>query len=210
MTDSKKIYFFIAANLAFLIPVPGRFVYALILLVLFNVQMALITLLFHAIHRLNIGNMQNALLSLTIIALAVFFKQIIILICPVAALTLGFCVFLPALASVIIEFFFLDYEHGLKNHLIKNMHSTVFMTLFSLFFFFVRDLFGYGTLTLPGWKRIIVLHLPYNPNSTGASVFLATIPGSLFLVAILLFLYIFVMKKFWIYSNAPKGKEGIV
>lgn len=207
MKDNKKIYFYIAANLALLVPVPGRFAYAIILLVLFNLQMSLVTLLFHAIYHMRLSNMRNTLLTLTIIALGVFYKQILTLYCPVAALTLGFCIFLPTLASVIIEFFFLEYEHGVKHHLASNMKKSVFMTIFALLFFFVRDVFGYGTITLPFPGEIRVIHLPYNPESTGASVFLATIPGSLFLVACILAFYIFMRKKIRIFSNSPSNNR---
>ena len=195
MANSKKIYLYIATNLAFLIPVPGRFAYALILLLLFNLQMAAITLLFHAVHRMSLSSMRNSILTLSIIALGVLYKQIVTIICPVAAFVLGYCIFLPTLASVIIEFFFLNYEHGLKGHLASNMKRSLFMSIFSMFFFLIRDVLGYGTLTLPGWKKVIVLYVPYNPESTGASVFLATIPGSLALVALLLALYIYAERK---------------
>ena len=147
--------------------------------------------------------MQNSILSLAIIAFGIFYKQLLAIICPIAALTLGFCVFLPTLASVIIEFFFLNYEHGLKEHLKKNMAKASFMTIFALVFFLIRDIFGYGTFTFPAWKHILVLHLPYNPQSASASVFLATIPGSLTLVAIILFAYIFISKKLQIVAKSP-------
>lgn len=210
MTGSKRIYLFIAANLAFLIPVPGRLAYAVILLVLFNIQMAAATLLFHAIHRLSIGSMQNAILSLTIVALGIFYKQVLTIVCPVAALTLGFCIFLPTLASVIIEFFFLDYEHGLRKHLAGNMRSISFITVFGLLFFLARDILGYGTVTLPGWRRLVVLHLPYNPESGGASVFLATVPGSMVLVALILMVYILIVERFRILSAVSEtdGSAG--
>ena len=124
MAENKKIYFYIASNLALLIPVPGRFAYALILLFLFNIQTATVTLLFHAIYHMRLESMRNAVLTLTIIALGVFYKQLLTILCPIASLTLGFCIFLPTLASVIIEFFFLDYKRGLKNHLVLNMKNT--------------------------------------------------------------------------------------
>jgi len=207
MSDRKKIYFYMAANLAMLIPVPGRFAYAIILMILFNLQMAASTMIFHAIHRMKLSNMRNALLSLTIIALGVLYKQILIIVCPIAALTLSYCIFLPTLASVIIEFFFLNYERGVRTHLLATMKKSCVMSLFSLFFFFVRDIFGYSTITFPGWKKLVVIQIPYNPSSTGAGVFLATIPGSLCFMALLLALYIFVAKKFNILLNSPVNKE---
>ena len=211
MTEKKKIYLYIAANLAFLIPVPGRFAYAIIMAVLFNLQMAAITMIFHAIHRTNLASLQNTVLSLTIISLGILFKQILIIFCPVAALTLGFCIYLPTLASVIIEFFFLDYEHGLKAHLLDNAKKAFFLSFFMLVIFLIRDTLGYGTITFPGWKRLIVFHLPVNSSIEGASIFLATIPGCLVLISAFISLYIFVSKKLRILENAPdidSAEEG--
>ncbi len=205
MSESKKIYFYIAANLAFLIPAPGRFAYALIMIVLFNIQMATITMVFHAIYHMQLENLRNAVLTLFIIALGVFYKQLLAIVCPIAALTLGYCIFLPTLASVIIKFFFLNYEKGFKKHLVLNMKNTLFMSIFALLFFLVRDVFGYGTLTLPAWKKIVVFHLPYDLSSASASVFLATIPGALVLVSVIMALYIFVMNKIRILMNSPKA-----
>ena len=204
MAKNKKIFFYIASNLAFLIPVPGRFAYAFILILLFLLQMIAVTLLFHAIYHMKLQNLRNAILVLTIIALGILYRQLLIIICPIAALVLGYCIFLPTLASVIIEFFFLNYHKGVKIHLLSNLKKSSFMTGFSFFFFLLRDIFGYGTFTLPAWKHIAVFHLPYNPESTGAMVFFSTIPGSLFLVVILLSFYIFLLNKFRILKNAPK------
>ncbi len=203
MSDSKRIYYYIAANLAFLIPAPGRFAYALILVILFNIQMFTITMIFHGIYHLQLSNLRNAVLALSIIALGVFYKQLLAIVCPVAALTLGYCIFLPTLASVIIEFFFLNYEKGLKKHLVVNMKNSSFMSIFSLLFFLIRDILGYGTFTFPSWKKILVFHLPYDLNSTSASVFLATIPGSLVFIALIIAVYIFVANKIRIVMNSP-------
>lgn len=208
MSEQKKIYFYIAANLAMLIPVPGRLAYAIIILLIFNIQMIATTMLFHAIHIMNLANMRNSLLSLTIIALGVLYKQLVIIFCPIVALTLSYCIFLPTLASVIIEFFFLSYEHGVKTHLMLNIKKSCLMSVFALLFFLIRDIVGYATITFPGWKNLVVIHLPYNPESTGIGVFFATIPGSLCFMTLLLALYIFMAKKINIFINSPIHEEN--
>ena len=208
MSEQKKIYFYIAANLAMLIPVPGRLAYAIIILLIFNIQMIATTMLFHAIHRMNLANMRNSLLALTIIALGVLYKQLVIIFCPIVALTLSYCIFLPTLASVIIEFFFLSYEHGVKTHLMLSIKKSCLMSVFALIFFLVRDIVGYATITFPGWKNLVVIHLPYNPESTGIGVFFATIPGSLCFMTLLLALYIFMAKKINIFINSPIHEEN--
>jgi Na+-translocating ferredoxin:NAD+ oxidoreductase RnfE subunit len=87
------------------------------------------------------------------------------------------------------------------------MKKASFMTLFNLLFFCIRDILGYGTLTFPGWKSLVVIHLTSNPMRTDAGVFLATIPGSLCLIALLLALYIVGTKRINILLNSPIFKE---
>lgn len=206
MANNKKIYFYIASSLAMLIPVPGRFVYAIFMLLIFNVQMLSLTLLFHAINHLKLEYLKNSILVVEIVAITILFKQILSIICPVVALTLGFCIYLPTLTSVVLEFFFLDYSKGVKKHTLLNMRKSLLMSLFSLAYFFMRDIFGYGTITLPAWKRIIYIYLPFKAESTSASIFFATIPGSLAIIAVVLALYLKFKHKMLILDNSSFGE----
>lgn len=195
-TDKNKlVYYYIASSLALLVPVPGRLAYGIAVLFLFNLQMLCATFVFHAIEHLSLQFLRNSIISFALVAVTVFYKQILIIFCPVMALTLGFCIYLPALATAVIEFFFAEYKKGIKIHLKTTMTKSLVITIFSFVYFLLRDLIGFGTLTLPCWKKILVLHLPFNPESTGASVFLATIPGSLVLISVLLTLFLAFNKK---------------
>ncbi|MBQ0052580.1 MAG: hypothetical protein KBT11_11055 [Treponema sp.] len=207
MKNGKEIYYYIASSLAMLVPVPGRFAYGIFVIVLFNIQMVLISMLVHGIEKLNLSVLKNAIISLTLIAITILYKQILTLICPIAALTLGFCIYLPALTSAVIEFFFSDYEKGMKKHLAVTLKKSSKLSACVLVYYLLRDLIGYGTLTLPSWKTLFVLHLPYNPESTQASMFMATIPGSLVFIAILLTFYIIYRKKMEIYRNSKEASS---
>ncbi len=195
MKNSKLIYYFIASSLAILVPVPGRFAYGIIVLVLFNIQMLSISFVFHAVEHLKLQFLRNSIITFSLIAITVFYRQILIIYCPIAAFTLGFCIYLPALTSVVIEFFFTEYKKGIKKHSLLTMKKSLSISLFCMVYFLFRDILGFGTITLPAWKKIIVFHLPFNPETTDASIFLATIPGSLVLISVILCVYIIFDKK---------------
>lgn len=195
MKDNRLTYYYIASSLAILVPVPGRFAYGLIVLFLFNIQMLFVSLLFHAVEHLSLQVLRNSIFAFVLIASTVLYRQILIIFCPVAALTLGFCIYLPALTSAVIEFFFTEYKKGVKAHVFLTMKKSLAMSAFCLVCFLFRDIVGFGTITFPAWKKILVFHLPYNLNSTGSSVFLATIPGCLVLLSVLLNIYIIFCKK---------------
>lgn len=195
MKNSKYQYFYIASSLAILVPAPGRFAYGIILLVLFNLQMLSVSLIFHAVEHLNLPVLRNSIIAFILVAVTIFYKQLLIIFCPEAALTLGFCLYLPALTSAVIEFFFAEYKKGVRLHVALTMKKSLVISAFCLVFFLFRDIAGFGTFTFPLWKKIAVLHFPYKTESSGAGVLLATIPGCLILISVLLSIYIIFMKK---------------
>ncbi|WP_191014166.1 hypothetical protein [Treponema zioleckii] len=204
MSNNNKTYFYIAANLAMFVPVPGRMAYGIILILLFNIQMLFVTLLLHALRHMNLTNLRNTLVAVEIIAFTILYKQLLIIFCPVIALTLGFAIYLPTLSSLAFEFFFLKEFGHLKAHFIEILKMCGIITLNTLVYFLLRDLIGFGTLTLPAWKRMLVLNLPYSLETTSAGVFFATVPGSLCLVSILLVFLAYIRTKFSILKNLPK------
>lgn len=207
MKDSRLTYYYIASSLAILVPVPGRFAYGIILLVLFNIQMLLTSFVFHAVEHLNLQVLRNSIIAFALVAITVFFKQVLIIFCPVAALTLGFCIYLPALTSAVIEFFFAEYKKGVKKHAFLTLKKSLIMSAFCLLIFLLRDIVGFGTITFPLWKKIAVFHFPFNPDSVSASIFFATIPGSLVFISVILSFYIFFCKKMNMIRENPSLLE---
>lgn len=212
MNDTKaqrsSIYFHIAAMLSILVPVPGLFAYGVLVLVLFNIQMASVTLFYHLVNRMRIENFRNILVAFEIIFVTVLYKQLLIVICPVAALSLGFSLYLPALSAVAISFFFDRNDSRLGEHLAASMSRSVLVTAYSLVYFLIREIVGYATFSVPGNGGIIVFHLPFFGKPTGAGVFLATVPGALALVAVSLLLVIFVRQKLGIVASALAAGNG--
>ncbi len=196
MKNNRKVYFYLAATISMLVPVPGRFAFGLLLVILFNCQMATATLLCHAIRRLNMSRLRNMILSCELVAFTILYKQLLIIYCPIAAFTLSWCIYLPALSSVVLDFFFSEYIPSLKEDIAKTMMKSGIMSVCALIYYFFRDLIGYGTITLPAWKKLFVFHLPIDVESVSASSFIATIPGGLIIIAIGLTCYIYIQKRF--------------
>lgn len=205
--QKNKTYFFIAAMLAIFVPAPGRFAYAIVLLLLFNIQIATLTFFYHISSLLKIEKFRNVLMVLELIFVTILFKQLLILFCPIMAFTLGFCIYLPALSTVAIQFLFEKRNKNLSAHFLEGISKSLVFSGYSLLFFLLREILGFATISFPGFKHIIIVHLPIDIMTVSAGAFFSTIPGSLSMIAILLAIYIFVSKKFEIIKNMKKGDE---
>ncbi len=203
----KNTYFFIAAILAIFVPAPGRFAYAITLLLLFNLQMILATLFFHLMNFLKLDNLRNILVVVELVSVTILFKQLLILFCPIMALTLGFCIYLPTFSTIAIQFFFESRKDKLKTHFFTGVSNAMMFSAYSLVFFLLREIIGYATISFPGKGELIVFHLPVDVNAASAGVFFATIPGCLSMIAICFSLYIFVGKKFEIVRNTKLASK---
>ncbi len=209
MTDihfhDKVVYFFLAAALSILIPAPGRFAYGVALLLIFNFQIVTGLLFSRLINKLQLNSLKNALMAMEIIASTIFCKQVLVFICPVMALTLGFVVYLPALSATIIDFLFKENEHSLKKDVTLKMLLSGSFSLCALLFFLIRDIFGYGTFTMIAYKHIAVFSLFAFDKQISASSFLATIPGALLLLAFFFFVYVAVKNNYIVLKRSSQA-----
>lgn len=193
---NKNIYFYVASALAVIVPVPGRFAYGLLMVLLFNIQIITGVLFCHLISLLKLDDLKNVLVSIQLIAITMLFKQLVIFICPIAALTLGFLMYLPALSSVIIDFSYKNNTLSLAEDLREKGGRNVIFSVIAIAIFLLRDMIGFGTLTFPAWNKIIAIHLFSVEHETYASSFIATIPGAFIIIALILAAYLFVEKQF--------------
>ena len=198
-----RLYFFLAAALSIFVPAPGRFSCGLALLVLFNLQIAVMVLFFHLSSALGMENFRNVLMTLSLVFVTILYKQLLALFCPVMALTLGFCMYLPALSTVAIQFFFGEGGVGLRSHLSGSLGRSAMFSAYLLLFFLIREVVGYSTVSLPAPGSPMVFPLPFGSGSVG--LFLATIPGALALVAAVFAILVFVWRKFEIVRNSREN-----
>ena len=205
--NKKIIYLDILVSLSILVPSPGRFACGLILVVEMNTLIASGIFAQYMIKKLGLEQLRSVILMTFFLCMAIIMKLLLVFLSPVLALQLGFVMYLPALSSYVIDYFFssassLRPQEGRKK---LAMHCAGF-SVFALFFFLFRDIVGYGTLTLPihsGMKEIIVC----NPANYSSVVFIATIPGALILSTLILWFTRYVHDKFYCIENTYSESE---
>lgn len=182
---NKTVFFYIAAALSIIIPSPGRLGFGIILVLEMFFLVFFGTLLNSLIKHLRIEEFTNLLMFVTLFTLVIIFQQLLSLYSPIFTLTLGFSVYLTALSSMIAGFFASPkvLESSLSFRLSKNMKSTTLFSIVALLFYTVRDIFSFGTITLPGRLGLIefkiIESLPFND-----SFFWNSIPFALIMLAI--------------------------
>lgn len=189
MTDYKKFLIYIGTTLAIVLPFPGRIAYGIFALLHFNVSVVLLTLMFYAINLLNVKFLRLGICSLELVALTILYKQLLVIFCPVAALTIGFSFYLPAVSAVVITIFNLRIKNSIKESCLDKLKKSLSISAFCFIIFVLRDILGCGTITLPNWQSLLVIKIPEIPFLAGNSFisFFATIPGCMVLTVLIFF-----------------------
>ena len=203
----QATYTYIAASLAFLIPFPGRFVYGVVLVIELLFLMLIGTSVTSIAEKIKLGELKNVLALIAITSFTILFKEILILTQTEIALTLGFLLYIPAASSFLIGYIFNKHETSISERLKFNMTHTGRFSVFALFFFLIRDIFGYGTFTFFGSDHLIYEKIIFDSEKTSILSFLATIPGALILSSLILFIDVTVSHKLSILRKADKANN---
>ena len=145
----NELYIYIPLSFALLLPVPGRFAYGLIMIFLLYL-MSVCGILFKkfAVKFFN-AELHNVIVTIMLVSLCILVRQLVIIFSPLTAFVLGIAFFMPAFTSFILGNLYsssdLPVLFELKNVLVK----CSFFCVFALVFFFIRDVFGYGTISFP-------------------------------------------------------------
>lgn len=204
----KSTYFYFAAALALLVPVPGRFAFGIVMLLLFNFLILCGVLFHHAILYLHLKELRNILLAIEQVALVIFFKQLLILYCPVIALNLGFLMYLSAFSSGIILYVYRETPPRLALDLQCNLGKSAIFSAFAAAFFLIRDIVGYGTITFPLWRKIGCLTLPTTEGLAATGSLVATIPGAFMLLGLVSLAFLLIHRKFTAIREWERETEG--
>lgn len=206
----QATYTYIAASLAFLIPFPGRFVYGVVLVIELLFLMLIGTAVTSAADKVKLGELRNVLALIAITSFTILYKEILILTQTEIAMTLGFLLYIPAASSFLIGYIFNKPETTILERIKVNMTHTSRFALFALFFFLIRDVFGYGTFTFFGSNHLIYEKILFDSDRISILSFLATIPGALILSSLILFIDVTVSHKMKILTKADEAGNGIL
>ena len=197
----NNLYVFVAASLALFVPAPGRFAFGIILILFLNITMLFGTLFRKLICVLKLDNLQSVLVAMMLVCISMAAKLVLSLYCPIYALTLGFLLYLPALSSFLIGYFFDPSREKISVELAENMSQCLRVSTIAIVLFLLRDMFGYGTITLPARESLLCFYLPARKFFMQAGDFIASIPGTLVLVGLLIVFQNHISRKFRIAEN---------
>lgn len=195
MQQKNNFYINVAVSLTMLVPVPPRFTYGLILVITFNLLILSGTLFKRMLEILRMQNVLNPLMILFLTSVDMLVGILLTYYDPLLSLSLNFVLFLPVFTSLIIGRLLANKDMPLFPLLKKNMLYSGFITLISLVFLFIRELFGYGSITLPQLTGPVHYQI-IPPEHILTGIFFATIPGGIILTALLLAFLTFLKKLF--------------
>jgi hypothetical protein len=199
----KNLYFvFIAASFAFLAAAPGRLAYGLPLALEFFLLSVSATAFNSIAKKMALGALQEILSLAFIIFMAALYKQILILFSPVIALALSFLVYLPAASTFLLAQVFSSPAPSVS----ANARLSAKVGAFAFAFFFLRDVLGYGAISVPapgGIKEAVL----FNAYDTAFLSFFATIPGALLILIFCMSLILAAQTRFNILEKAGAVKE---
>ena len=188
--EKDSSFSFMLASFALLIPFPGRLAYGIILVLLLNIQMLTMPFFRRLVEFARLDDLLSVLTAVMLLCESIVFKQLLSLYSPLLALTLSFVIYLPAVSAFVISHLRpSDRASDLAGEVRGNLRYTLSFSIFALVFCLVRDIAGYGTITLPGRNTLACLSIAAS-DSEGIhiGVFLASIPGAVLLVFIACFL----------------------
>lgn len=187
----NNLIFYISAFLSVVIPVPARFGWGITMLFIMNIVMLLGTTAKFLIRKLDIQELEPVCLLIFLYAVTIFCKQMLILYSPIAALTLSFTMYLIPISPFILGYILTDKEMNPKVLYAKNMSASGIFTGYALFFYLIRELLAFGSISFPVRKGIHVIKIikGIQPDFT---FFFATIPGAFVILAILTAIFAFI------------------
>lgn len=191
--NRNTVFMYIAVSLVMLVPVPGRLYYGIPVIVVLNLLMVLTTLFSKFMDYMRFYSLKPISILLLMVGITIFFRQLLILYSPVTALTMGFILYMPTVAVLMLGRFFDNRGMHLKVALIGNMKESVFFSIYAFVFFLLRDIVGYGTISFPVPSGIVKLELP-TLSYFSPFTFWASIPGALVLSGLLLAVLSFIRK----------------
>ena len=202
----KKTFMYIASFLALTIPVSGRFVFGLTLILELLLLEITGILLNSLVTKLKLNDIRTYFVMFFMIAITILYRQILVLTNTEIALILGYILYFPPVSVFLTHTLFTDYHEPLSERLKHNLLSTLFFSLLLLVFFLFRDIAGYGTFTFFGSNHRIYEKVLFNPVKIGVFPFFATIPGALVLTSLFIYVSLFLRNKFRIQCSKMSCK----
>lgn len=190
----KTILIFTTAILSFIVPLPSRFAYTIIMLFAVNFVMLSGTALKMFIGKLNLANLEGVLMIVFMLSMTILFKQFVILFSPVIAFTIGFVIYLAPASSFLTGHILEPKEKYSGNLFAVNMRNSGILSGVAVLVSIVREFLAYGSFSLPFHDGIHIYKYPFVKTTT-LSFFFSTISGAFVLTGLVVALFVFINRK---------------
>lgn len=185
----KNIFLYVLSLLPIIIATPPYVGCCIIIIFFLNLSMILGTTFRFLINKINTGNTEKLLLLAFLIFITIIFKRLLVLFSPVLGMMLSLAVFFIPLSSLFLDYLFSRDDYNLPSVFGKNMKHSGLFSIALFFFFLLREIIAFGSISIPVVKGVKILKfLPWTAN------FWASIPGAFIIIAILLAIIIFIDK----------------
>lgn len=183
--------------ISLLLSLPARFAYGLMGIFFLFLLTLCQSLLENIFYSKNMIAYLRPFSCIFIVFLTIILKGLLILFSPLLAFTMGFSMYLIAAALLLFSFIYSDEENPANGKKIFSKKMSVFLpfALLSLFYFLLRDIISFGTITLPSVKGLFVIELFKMKGFSFIGIFFSSIPGALILLALVVILISHVNKK---------------
>ena len=185
---------FTTAILTFIVPLPSRFAYTMIMLIAVNFIILTGTALKMFIGKLDLKNLEPLLLVVFMISMTLLFKQFVILFSPIIAFTIGFVIYLAPVSSFLTGHILEPKENYTSNIFAVNMRNSGVLSGIAVLVSIIREFLAYGSFSLPLRDGIHIYKYPFVKTDT-LSFFFSTISGALILTGIIVSLFFFINRK---------------
>ncbi len=194
--NKNGFYTYVPVSFLILIPLPGRLAYGLVAIFLLYLFSIFAVIFKEISSRFFTEDFSCVIVSVLLISLCILFRQFLILFSPVLAFVIGLSFFMIAFASFIISDIYSPKIRSLSSSLSSSFSRCTVFSVFALVFFILKDVLGYGSLSLPSSTGILEISL-----FKSGLPFFASIPGSIFLLFIFIVVFSIVQTNFEIIEN---------
>lgn len=185
---------FTAAILCFIVPLPSRFAYTLIMLLAVNFIMLSGTALKMFINKLDLENLESLLLVVFMISMTILFKQFLILFSPIIAFTIGYVIYFVPASAFLTGHILEPKEKYRANIFAINMRNSGILSGIAAIVSIIREFLAYGSFSLPFRDGIHIYKYPFVQSST-LLFFFSTISGAFVLTGLVFALFVFINRK---------------
>lgn len=191
----NELYVYTALSLAALVPVPGRLAYGIVIVIMLYL-LCVLGILFRKLSSMFFEyGLHSVLIAVMLLSTSVLLRQILILISPYMAFVMGVTIFVPSLSAFVLGNLYRKSGLTTTETLWLSLGKCNAFSVFALFYFFIRDFLGYGTITFPCSSGLYEVQLLKDGTNLFLGFFWASLPGAIVLLSILTALIAAIMKK---------------